>query len=730
MKLIQFHLSGFKSFAKQTTLEFPQPVTAIVGPNGSGKSNLAEAIRWVLGEQSMKILRGKRGEDLIFNGTPDTPRMGKAGVRLVFDNRDGKIPIDFEQVIFERKIFRDGTNEYYLNNSQVRLKDVVELLARMGLGETKHNIIGQGEVDRTLLAGARERREMLEEAIGLRVYQLKKAEAERRLEETSKNIIQAQALLKEISPHLRFLRLQAEKAENRTGLEQELRKTTIAWILSSKSAIERELAKTAGAHQNQELRLTTLSEEISAIKKDIAEAEEKLKQYKILQQGEKEISVWEQKRWELERELGRVEGKIEAGGAAKASVTHAERTIEISYVRKHLSTILDRLEEIQVIDDLDDVRERIEFLVSSIETVLGEIEEQARGESKAEVKIEAGAQLKQLHEKIQKELEGLHKKINDMRESLRDQTRAFTEIQEALRGYERAIREREEERGSIQSAIQRWLFEKERIAEREQEVIEEEGRQALSPGEFNAIVETPLASHSPDELTKKIEKLRIRLEEVGGIDPSVVKEYRDTKTRHEFLEKEIGDLERALRDLRLLIKELDETIERDFKNGFNKIKEEFNNYFRIIFGGGKGVLRYAELRNQNAESEDSDGNTEPEYGIEIEVDVPRKRVHSIAMLSGGERALTSIALLFAITAVNPPPFLVLDETDAALDEANSQKYAAILKELAKKTQLILITHNRETMKAAGVLYGVTMGSDGVSKLLSLKLDEAEAYTNR
>ena len=100
------------------------------------------------------------------------------------------------------------------------------------------------------------------------------------------------------------------------------------------------------------------------------------------------------------------------------------------------------------------------------------------------------------------------------------------------------------------------------------------------------------------------------------------------------------------------------------------------------------------------------------------------------MLSGGERALTSVALLFAITAVNPPPFLVLDETDAALDEANSQRYAAILKELSKKTQLILVTHNRETMKCAGVLYGVTMGDDGVSKLLSLKLEEAEAYTNR
>ena len=128
--------------------------------------------------------------------------------------------------------------------------------------------------------------------------------------------------------------------------------------------------------------------------------------------------------------------------------------------------------------------------------------------------------------------------------------------------------------------------------------------------------------------------------------------------------------------------------------------------------------------------EESEEEEAPEPGVDIAVDLPRKRIKGLAMLSGGERALTAIALLFAITAVNPPPFLVLDETDAALDEANSQRYGAILKELAKKTQLIIVTHNRETMKSAGVLYGVTMGDDGVSKLLSLKLEEAEAYTNR
>ena len=173
-KLKRLELSGFKSFARQTTLEFSSPVSVVVGPNGSGKSNVAESIRWVLGEQSMKSLRGKRGEDLIFNGTEQVSRMGKAAVSVTFDNKDGSIPLDFEEVTITRKIFRDGQNEYYLNESQVRLKDVIELVARMGLGETKHNIIGQGDVDRILLSSPRERRELIEEAIGLRVYHLKK----------------------------------------------------------------------------------------------------------------------------------------------------------------------------------------------------------------------------------------------------------------------------------------------------------------------------------------------------------------------------------------------------------------------------------------------------------------------------------------------------------------------------------------------------------------------------
>ena len=152
MRLLRLELSGFKSFAKPTKLEFPAAISAIVGPNGSGKSNVAEGLRWVLGEQSIKSLRGKKGEDLIFNGSQTAPRLGKASVSLVFDNRKKIFPLDYDEVKITRKVFRDGVNEYLINGSSVRLKDIIELLSKIGLGTSSHHIIGQGEADKILNA--------------------------------------------------------------------------------------------------------------------------------------------------------------------------------------------------------------------------------------------------------------------------------------------------------------------------------------------------------------------------------------------------------------------------------------------------------------------------------------------------------------------------------------------------------------------------------------------------
>ncbi|MEN9561677.1 MAG: hypothetical protein RIQ56_950, partial [Candidatus Parcubacteria bacterium] len=220
--LKRLEIVGFKSFSKKTILDFSNATTAIVGPNGSGKSNVAEAFRFALGEQSMKSMRGKRAEDLIWNGSASSPRSNRASVSIAFDNSRRMFKVDFDEVSVERVVFRDGTSEYSINGSRVRLRDVEELLAGANIGETGHHIISQGEADRILMANPRERRQMLEDALGLAVYEFKKREAEKKLLKTEENIGQVNALRRELSPHLRFLEKQVEKLERADSMRAEL----------------------------------------------------------------------------------------------------------------------------------------------------------------------------------------------------------------------------------------------------------------------------------------------------------------------------------------------------------------------------------------------------------------------------------------------------------------------------------------------------------------------------
>ncbi|HUD04346.1 MAG TPA: hypothetical protein VMR73_02520, partial [Candidatus Paceibacterota bacterium] len=235
---------------------------------------------------------------------------------------------------------------------------------------------------------------------------------------------------------------------------------------------------------------------------------------------------------------------------------------------------------------------------------------------------------------------------------------------------------------------------------------------------------------------KMIEKIKIRLEDDGAVSADeVLKEYKETSARDEFLGKELLDLESSAKSLEALITDLGTKLNTLFDEGIHKINTQFKEFFMKMFGGGSSGLKVVEEKKRKRQILDEEGemvmiddgeDEEKEIGVEIEVSLPRKKIKGLEMLSGGERALTSIALLFAISQVNPPPFIILDETDAALDEANSKKYGDMLELLSKHSQLIVITHNRETMSRAGVLYGVTMGKDGASKLLSIAFNEALA----
>lgn len=729
MRLKRLEISGFKSFAKPTTLEFPVAVSAIVGPNGSGKSNVAEAIRWVLGEQSMKSLRGKRGEDLIFNGSTSSPRLGKAGVALTFDNADGRIPLDFPEVKIERRIFRDGTNEYLLNDSAVRLKDIILLVARIGLGETKHNIIGQGEVDRWLLSNARDRKEILEEALGLKVYQIKKSETERKLASTEENMREVEAVLREVVLHLRFLKHQAEKAETRNALEKELQHLARVYFAKRFHDLDTAKVKMNAEASPLEKELSLIERRIGGIRKEIELRESHGRDEAREALLEKDILATEGGRQDLERRLGHIEGKTAAlrERAAKPLV----RITDASYVKEKIAELLLVVREALAPGEnfesrLQKIQKDLEILHAAIERGSVEMppDEGVRGELRA---------LERELRALEDELGEVKQRLGALRDSREKSNTEARTIEAELRVLEREFRAAESSRAEVASRLERSTFERERIAIEEVELSKEMKLANVEKKELSSVEQSHIEAHvDSQELFKKIERLRGKLEEVGGIDVSVIKEYQETESRHAFLTKELEDLREAMKSLKELVGTLERQIEDDFERGFKKINEGFNHYFQLIFGGGKAKLSYQELRtkDQGLSGEAGPHEEEVEYGVDIDVDLPRKRIKSLSMLSGGERALTSIALLFAMVSVNPPPFLVLDETDAALDEANSQKYAKTLSELSEQSQLIIITHNRETMLHAGILYGVTMGDDGISKLLSIKFEEGERYVNR
>ena len=231
MYLKRLEMQGFKSFADKTVLEFMPGITTVIGPNGSGKSNISDSIRWVLGEQSIKSLRGSKSEDIIFSGTQSRKSLGFAEASIVIDNSDGKLPIEFAEVVVTRRIFRNGESGYFINKTPCRLKDVLELFMDTGIGKEGYSIIGQGKIDEILSNKSEDRRNIFEEAAGIVKYRARKNESEKKLEQTKLNLLRINDILSEIEANIEPLKLQAEKAKKYLNLREELKSIEIGLFI-------------------------------------------------------------------------------------------------------------------------------------------------------------------------------------------------------------------------------------------------------------------------------------------------------------------------------------------------------------------------------------------------------------------------------------------------------------------------------------------------------------------
>ena len=1192
LRLKALDLQGYKTFAGKTSFEFAEGITAIVGPNGSGKSNIADALRWVLGEQSYSLMRAKKTEDMIFSGSEQRARAGMATATITFDNADNWLPVDFAEVALERRAYRDSGNEYRLNSQRVRLMDVNELLSQSGLSERTYTILGQGLVDASLALKADDRRRLFEEAAGIGLYRGRRDDALRRLEKTERNLERVLDVMTELNPLIRRLGRQAKKSREYTQVQadlqvllrdwygyhwqraqkelvearenfrqqdaklheakstheeqfneftafrkriQELRTQLNAWHRESselhkqREATSRELAVLDERHRSLEAslqrilaenersldeariasegldtaekentRLKSEAEEarteienaqkaLSARRTERAQAEKELReaQQRVNQLGgkraqlqahldslrtriaaqqekiarnEEAIAIEEEKAAEAQKEAeraGKARQKAEelyqnaqsAFMAQEEKTTQLEKTLrelremyakretsktkleaqlevleeaeknfsgyadgarflleaakksQLKESRGALSAALDVPAEIEaavaaalgeyvdaillesgedaedalrllsnqkagraailplawlanaqplkvpndpdclgvasqmltapknlqkavdlllgqtlivknrvaarrllkgmdgrgravtlrgevfradglilaggadragtlgrsrqrreLVAALSDVSARLAELAKKITRVSSELDT-ARGEksrlqaaeretrkkleatrrAEEQMKLEAESsrrraewqlgQRKQLQIEFERaeadrkesalereEVEGQEKtlqtrirtlstklaelsleemqnqltywrtrgavaeralsdaavrlkegrqrvaRLNAGKENLqrrKSETKAALQKldaqKESLRQDEGAVngklrlleekiepaeqelraaetkeekeRARESDATRLMTSVERRhgqlqldVTRREEGLERLRQQIEDDfglvsfsyeaGETGNVPLPFTGMVEQLSdLDEIPPELETQVKQERNRLRRMGPVNPEAQKEFEKESKRHQFMEQQIADLNKAKADLHEVIRKLDELTEQAFVKTFKVVAVEFSKIFVSLFGGGSAKLSLTDPENL------------VETGIEIEARLPGRREQNLGLLSGGERSLTAIALVFALLRVSPTPVCVMDEVDAMLDEANVGRFRDILIELSKDVQFIVITHNRNTVQAADVIYGVTMGRDSTSQIISLKLDE-------
>ncbi len=322
-RLESLELQGFKTFATITRLEFPGTITAIVGPNGSGKSNIADCVRWVLGEQAFSLLRAKRTEDMIFSGSQQRSRAGMASATITFNNEDGWLPIDYSEVSISRNAYRDGQNEYLLNGQKVRLKDISEILSQTGLSERTYTIIGQGLVDVALALKPDERRKLFEEAAGIGLYRSRKEESLRRLEDTRKNLERILDIMTEIRPRLRSLERQAGRFEEYQRLRSDLEVYLREWYGYHWHQKQQDLRYIRSDYQDQEKRLSILRQKYADAETKVEEAREKLQlNRKNLEGAHNELSGYHRQLEQATRELAIIDER-------QRSYNHQKSNLEI-----------------------------------------------------------------------------------------------------------------------------------------------------------------------------------------------------------------------------------------------------------------------------------------------------------------------------------------------------------------------------------------------------------------
>jgi chromosome segregation protein len=916
MFLKQLEMTGFKSFARPVRLELERGITAVVGPNGSGKSNIVDAVRWVLGEQSARALRGAKGEDVIFGGSGTRHALGMAEVTLVLDNTDGRVDLDVAEVALARRLYRSGETEYLLNRRRARLRDVLDAAGQAGLGPDSYCVVGQGTIEQLVLQRPQERRGLIADAADVRRHEARLAEIESDLVQTQQSSLRMSAAATEIRPQLDRLRAQAERADRHHRVRDETGRLARAWFTRALPAARAALAagerRRAGLHADIDLastRLTEVERRRASVHADIRAARERVREIESrvvparraledlrieraaiaerLASGESRLTSFKSEENQLATEIGAAreaaarsaealhQAQTAATDAAAGQAAAAEASARVAAARRALQDTRAQLDALQrdaaqlaarveqpplssdlaatapgrearvaaaveqlarCLRELGDARSQIDVVAQRTSSVrdelsalganlstiedrlsfairsLGELtatgrrgqaerpasagsaatlsglaevahnptkelaevrrtietqratvdaaeralqdamEAQAVLSSSGAVAQERLARLTEAHDRDVRDLQRLERRAAEITSAM-DRLRTTTAEQESRRDALAALLsereaagvglEQEASEAAAAVAAQEAAAERVDAEYREAQIAladartdeaaagaqAEHARAAVDHLEMELaaaaealvvdqaellrsdVTTVDLAPLDDAALHARLERSQRELRSLGSVDYGVLAEFGTLRDRYAFLTEQLDDLARAEAEIRQGMAEVRERIQQQFATAFADVNERFKERFRELFSGGDAELVLA----GDAENSQS--------GVDIVAQPPGKRLHRLATLSGGERALVGAALLLALIGANPSPFCILDEVDAALDEANVQRFAGTIREMAAHTQFILVTHNRATMEMADALYGVTMTTGAVSQILAMRLDD-------
>ena len=726
MQLKHIKLSGFKSFVDPTKISFPTNMVGVVGPNGCGKSNVIDAIRWVLGELSAKNLRGESMVDVIFNGSEKRKASGQCSIELLFDNSSAKIGgeyASYNEVSIKRVMTRDAQSDYFINNAKCRRKDVQDIFLGTGLGPSSYAIIEQGMVSKLVSAKPDELRTHIEEAAGVSKYRERRRETESRIKRTKENLSRVKDIRDEIGRLIKRLENQAKAAEKYKKLNDEKSRieldTAILFSLEAKNNRD-DLQKKLDS-LNRDLKIKNAESETiqSQIDQFRTENESVLTEYESAQKNFYSIGAEIAKREANLQNINKTENetkfKLEK---TKENLEKAKET------EKNFDELSPSEQAIHILNEIIATLKKYSIQNDSILDKANKLKVLL-----AEILNIASAQSKTLTEEYQSRQEDLSKEIFEaekLKSSIEEEMQTYVEESSQAESVLISLRQKQskfnedlrslENNKSIVELDSRSISEKItniRLDLKTYEInLENSNKKIKAAGiDIEKIDFTKYEDLSISELEDKLADIEAKIIRLGAINLAAPEEIEEESKRKEELDKQYDDLIEALDKLNGAIKKIDNETKTIFKDSFDAVNIKLKEVFPKLFGGGLAELNLTDDDPLHA-------------GVILMARPPGKKNSSISQLSGGEKALTALALVFAIFDLNPAPFCLLDEVDAPLDDLNTLRFINMVEEMSKTVQFIFITHNKVSMERSDYLMGVTMQEAGVSRMVSVDVNQA------